>query len=133
MLLFLIGMTVGILSATAASKNGVDKLNKQLKQTQNLVEDLHEELDMKDMLTVKELTDGRYLPPGASSDTPLSSHEPNASPSDGKANYSPKFEKTTEDVELMSKIEAELEAELEMLEQNMKDSMLERVTNVAEV
>ncbi|KAL3823985.1 hypothetical protein ACJIZ3_020014 [Penstemon smallii] len=124
MLLFIIGMTIGILSSTTASKSEVDNLNKQLKQTQNLVQDLHDELDMKEMLTVKDLTN--------ENDTPPSIKEPIASPSDDVKMT--KFDdKTTENPEVMSQIEAELQAELEMLERNMKPSALERISNVVEL
>lgn len=126
MLVFITGMAVGIMSSNAAWKDEVDKLSKQLKQMHNLVEDLHEELDMKEMVMVKELTD-----------TPLSIKEPIASPSDVKA-----FSKSdtikvddreAENRELLSKIEVELQAELEMLEHNLKASALERISGVVEV
>lgn len=138
MLLFITGMTVGILSANTSWKNEVDKLNKQLKQMENLVEDLHEELDMKEMLMVKELTDEGDLPPGEN-ESPLSIQEPISSPSDVNVKKMNKFdslnenEKNTENKELLSRIEAELQAELEMLEKNMKASALERISNVVEV
>ncbi|KAK6133948.1 hypothetical protein DH2020_032306 [Rehmannia glutinosa] len=130
MLLFITGMTVGILSATTAWKIEVDKLNKQLNQAENLVQDLHEELDMKEMLMVKDLTDN----------TPLSIEEPIASPSGVEVNKLNKFDgrnenndKYTENLELLSKIEAELQAELEMLENNMKASAPERVSDAVEL
>ncbi|KAL8035402.1 hypothetical protein ABFS82_12G091900 [Erythranthe guttata] len=112
MLLFVTGMTVGIMSATTAWKNEVEKSNKQLNQMHNLVQDLHEELDMKDVLIVKEITDEEYLPP-QENDTPPSIHEPITSPS----NVADEEDRKTEN---LSKIEAELEAELEMLENNLK-------------
>lgn len=43
MLLFFIGITIGIMYTIIAHKREVDKLNELLKQTQKLVEDLHEE------------------------------------------------------------------------------------------
>ncbi|KAL7091254.1 hypothetical protein ACP275_12G094200 [Erythranthe tilingii] len=112
MLLFVTGMTVGIMSATTAWKNEVEKSNKQLNQMHNLVQDLHEELDMKDVLIVKEITDEGYLPP-QENDTPPSIQEPITSPSNVADEEDRKMEK-------LSKIEAELEAELEMLENNLK-------------
>ncbi|CBI27291.3 unnamed protein product, partial [Vitis vinifera] len=100
MFLFFLGITIGVMATLVASKREVDKLNEQLKQTENLVEDLHEELEMKDFLTVKDLTN----------------EEPD--------------NQNTENSELISKIEAELEAELERLEQNMKaSSSLERLSD----
>ncbi|PIN02298.1 hypothetical protein CDL12_25193 [Handroanthus impetiginosus] len=134
-LLFMTGMTVGILSATTSWKNEVDKLNKQLQQMQNLVQDLHEELDMKEVLMVEELTDEGHQ----EINTPCSVQEPIASPSDVKSNKLTKFDslkandKNIENLELLSKIEAELQAELEMLELNMKTSALEIISTVVEV
>lgn len=126
MLVFITGMAVGIMSSNAAWKDEVDKLSKQLKQMHNLVEDLHEELDMKEMVMVKELTD-----------TPLSIKEPIASPSDVKAfsksDTIKADDREAENRELLSKIEVELQAELEMLEHNLKASALERISGVVEV
>ncbi|CAA0825551.1 Unknown protein [Striga hermonthica] len=136
MLLFVTGMIIGILSATIAWKTEVDKLNKQLKQMQNLVEDLHEELDMKDTLLVKDITDEGYYLSAVNHDTPLSTKEPIASPCGAEVNKPEKNDglkandRYTENLELMSKIESELEAELEMLENNMKASSLERISVV---
>ncbi|KAG8366445.1 hypothetical protein BUALT_Bualt17G0080500 [Buddleja alternifolia] len=138
MLLFITGMTIGIMSATTAWKNEVDKLNTQLKQMQNFVQDLHEELDMKEMLMVKELTNEGFSPPGENH-SPLSIQEPISSPYDVKTKNLTKFDspeainKDMENPELMSKIEAELQAELEMLEHNMKASAIERISDVVEL
>ncbi|KAH6807253.1 hypothetical protein C2S51_028361 [Perilla frutescens var. frutescens] len=138
MLLFITGMTVGIFTATTSWKNEVDKLNRQLMQMQNLVQDLHEELDMKEMMMVKELDMEGVLPPGEE-DTPLSTEEPVSSPSLVKAGKLSKTDgvkandKKAENLELLSRIEAELQAELEMLEQNMKESELKRISNVVEL
>ncbi|KAL0386035.1 UNVERIFIED_CONTAM: hypothetical protein Sradi_2997800 [Sesamum radiatum] len=132
MLLFITGMMVGILSATTAWKNEVEKLNSQLEQMQNLVQDLYEELDMKEMVMVKELSDE---PPGEN-DTPQDSI---VSPTDVKVKKLAEFDslkandRNTENLELLSKIEAELEAELEMLENNYKASTLERISGVVEL
>ncbi|XP_011075667.1 uncharacterized protein LOC105160099 isoform X2 [Sesamum indicum] len=132
MLLFITGMMVGILSATTAWKNEAEKLNSQLEQMQNLVQDLYEELDMKEMVMVKELSDE---PPGEN-DTPQDSI---VSPTDVKVKKLAEFDslkandRNTENLELLSKIEAELEAELEMLENNYKASALERISGVVEL
>lgn len=113
MLLFFIGITIGIMSASVANKREVDKLNKLLSQTENLVQDLREELDMNDMLTVKELSNE-----GIQDQSTMGSKEPD-------------YKKV--DSEVMSQIEAELEAELEMLELNMKVSSLEKISDFVEV
>lgn len=133
MLLFFLGVTVGMVYTTIASKREMDKLNEKLKQTQNLVQDLNEELEMKDSLMVKELDNdgsecqGTYehsivdgistaFSPERKLDkvTLCGSKEPD----DIKAYYS----------EERSKIEAELEAELELLELNIKKSSLQRTS-----
>lgn len=127
MFLFITGMTIGVLSATWSWKNEVDKLNKELKQMDNLVQDLHEELDMKEMLMVKELSDEGGLP-SASISSPVEKID------ELNKFYSLKTnEKNAENLELLSRIEEELEAELEMLEQNMKVSAIERLSSVVEV
>ncbi|XP_021893266.1 uncharacterized protein LOC110811165 [Carica papaya] len=55
--LFSLGISVGIVASLIANKTEVDKLKELLKQTENLVQDLQEELEMKDSLTVRELND----------------------------------------------------------------------------
>ncbi|EEF47762.1 hypothetical protein RCOM_1469830 [Ricinus communis] len=124
---------VGIASSLLASRREVDKLQDLLKQTENLVQDLQEELEMKDSLTVKELADEKC----ESQDTcenslhyralnplfPLQNVN-NSTNNDGKESQSERAEDNSED---MSKIEAELEAELERLGLNMNKSSLERI------
>lgn len=133
MVLFFLGVTFGIVSSIIATKSDLDKLNELLKQSQNLVQDLHEELEMKDSLTVKELaiedlecqgTNEHYVLNGIS--TAFSPEEKldkftscgSKEPDDFKAKYS----------EARSQIEAELEAELELLELNIKKSSLQRAS-----
>lgn len=131
-ILLCLGISIGIISSFVANKEEVDKLKILLKQTENLVQDLHEELEMKDSLTVKELSNENY----ESQDTcdnsihgttlKLLYPEQNInSPTkcDGKDSY---FQKADESSESMSKIEAELEAELERLGLNVNASTLER-------
>ncbi|KAL2519271.1 hypothetical protein Adt_15518 [Abeliophyllum distichum] len=138
MLLFLVGMTIGIMSVTMASKSEVEKLNEQLKQTQNLVQDLQEELDMKEMLTVKELANEGYHP-HRTDDPSLLICEPASSCSEMEMNELIRYDSlrvydtNTENSELRSKIESELEAELERLEHNMKASNLERISTVVDL
>ncbi|CAI9785294.1 unnamed protein product [Fraxinus pennsylvanica] len=124
MLLFFVGMTIGIISATTASKNEVEKLNEQLKQTHNLVQDLHDELENRSHRI---------------DDPSLLIREPVASCSEMEMNEMIQDDnlkandKDTENSELRSKIEAELEAELERLEHNLKASNLERISIVADL
>lgn len=108
--LFCLGITFGVMSTVMANRREVDKLNQLLKQTENLVQDLHEELEMKDSLTVDVLA-----------------HENCDSQEDNNQHFANQEDlKLDMKSESMSKIEAELEAELERLEQNMNTSSLER-------
>lgn len=50
-------MSVGILSSSLSNKKEFDTLKGTLKQMENLVQDLQDELEMKEGLTVKELPD----------------------------------------------------------------------------
>lgn len=122
MLLFIAGMTIGILSATSSGKSEVDELNTQLKQMQSLVQDLHEELDMKETVVVKEMDDEE------GDNAAVSIEEPCSSPSLVKAS-----DKKAANLELLSRIEAELQAELEMLEQNLNVSDQDRISSFVEV
>ncbi|KAA8532898.1 hypothetical protein F0562_032985 [Nyssa sinensis] len=105
--------------------------------TENLAQDLHEELEMKGMLTVKELANED----NQSQKTIDCSfnREPIASSSKQEPDESTKYDSKepddhkAENPELMSKIEAELEAELERLELNMKASSLERISDFVEL
>lgn len=139
MLLFFLGITIGIISTVAANKREVDKLNEILKQTENLVQDLHEELEMKDSLTVKELTNednefqnrNEHSFLNGNSNDFLTQRE-----LDGSGRYDEKVlcnQKTEEIFESMREIEAELEAELERLELNMKASSLNTNSEFGEV
>ncbi|KAL8150637.1 hypothetical protein V2J09_020445 [Rumex salicifolius] len=100
-----------------ANKAEVAKLHDLLKQTENLVQDLHEEIEMKDSLVVKELVN--------EDDTKSYANENSADRL--KRTDSPKAidsPKAAETIESISTIEAELEAELERMELNMKKSTL---------
>ncbi|XP_059648752.1 uncharacterized protein LOC132294787 [Cornus florida] len=138
LLIFFIGITIGILSAVVANKREMDKLNELLKKSKGLVQDLHEELEMKGMLTVKELTteDSQSHKTIGS----FSFNQDLVAPSskrevDESTKYNSKEQKDqqSENPELMSEIEAELEAELERLELNMKASTLERISDFVEL
>ncbi|KAA8542548.1 hypothetical protein F0562_023700 [Nyssa sinensis] len=130
-LLFCLGISVGIISSVLANKRELEKLNELLKQTENLVQDLQDELEMKDSLTVKELTNEDYQ----SQDTRdcfYNSRAPHSCSPEQNLGESTKCDvkelhnqKAQEYSESMSKIEAELEAELERLELNMNSSSLE--------
>ena len=119
-------MTVGIMSHVAANKREVDYLNDLLKQNENLVQDLNDEL-VSEGSSFQRTTE---KPSNSASSEVSTKKESDKSikfygrePDDGKAAES----------EAMSKIEAELEAELERLELNMKSSSLERMLDLIEV
>ncbi|MCL7044382.1 hypothetical protein MKW94_018882 [Papaver nudicaule] len=128
MFLFCLGITVGVMSTLVANKREVDKLHGLLKQTENLVHDLQEELEMKDSLTVKELPnddESQETNEHSFHNVGLTSFSSELS----SLNYGDK-RSDTQKLELeenseMMKIEAELEAELERLELNMQASSLE--------
>lgn len=102
-----LGITIGILSTTVTNQREVEHLNELLEQAENMVQDLHRKLETKDGITTKKC----------------------GTEADGTATDSPK----ADNYELTSDIEAELEAELEMLEENMKGWTLHRLSNVVEV
>ncbi|KAM1186577.1 hypothetical protein ACFX2G_016045 [Malus domestica] len=127
--LLCLGISIGIISSFIANKREVDKLKDLLKQTENLVQDLEEELEMKDSVTVKEIANENY---GAQDTCDSSlfckapnsfSTEQNMDKYDDKNSYDRKAEESSESI---SKIEAELEAELERLGLNMNTSIPER-------
>ncbi|KAI3726844.1 hypothetical protein L1987_66650 [Smallanthus sonchifolius] len=129
-LLVCLGMSFGILYSFMESKREVEKLNWLLKQKENLVQDLEDEIEMKDSLIVQELRvdDHKSQRTGGGSfdgDSPHSvSHE-----HDNKDSVFIKEKHSS-----FSKIEAELEAELEMLELSMTSSNLERkISNLVEL
>ncbi|CAH9078611.1 unnamed protein product [Cuscuta europaea] len=112
-----LGIYIGVFFSMVAYKKEIEKLNLILKETNYLVHDLQEELEMKGSLIVKEIHTEDYN-------------------NDGLHSLSQQNQKTSEccveehqwkhtDEEPMSKIEVELEMELERLEQNMDSSHLE--------
>ncbi|KAF8408208.1 hypothetical protein HHK36_007352 [Tetracentron sinense] len=139
MLLFCLGITIGVMSTVVADKREADKLNELLKQTENLVQDLQEEIEMKDSLTVKELVNEGYELQETNGCS-LQNSAPNAISPEQELDESTKHDtkepddQKAENSESMSKIEAELEAELERLELNMNASSLEkRLSGLVEI
>ncbi|KAK6925107.1 hypothetical protein RJ641_009433 [Dillenia turbinata] len=141
MISFCFGVSVGVISAMLTAKKEVEKVKELLKQTENLVQDLQDELEMKDSLTVKEL---------ASEDCESQhTHEHNYLKSESFENSTEKdfidelcschgketnIKKSEDGLIHMSQIEAELEAELERLELNMKvPSFNKRSSNLVEL
>lgn len=106
-MLLCIGISIGIMSSFVANQTKVNKVEANSKQTENLVNDLEDELKTKDSSTVND---------------DLHNGEKQCD------------KKTAEKSESISKIEAELKAELERLEINMKSSNIEtRLSDVFEV
>ncbi|XP_071721961.1 uncharacterized protein [Rutidosis leptorrhynchoides] len=103
--LFCIGITIGLISSFMANRREVERFKELLKQTENLVQDLQEELEMKNSFTVKEL----------------------------KVDESARYDKKPESSDSISKIEAELEAELERLGLNMNSSTLDNRSTELEI
>ncbi|XP_074565758.1 uncharacterized protein LOC141822220 [Curcuma longa] len=54
---FSVGVSFGIISTILSNKKEIDNLKDMLKSSENLVQDLQEELEMKDTVIVKELAD----------------------------------------------------------------------------
>ncbi|XP_054822742.1 uncharacterized protein LOC129321039 [Prosopis cineraria] len=137
--LFSLGLSFGIVISIMTNKREADKLRDLLKQTENLVQDLQEELEMKDSMTVKELSNENY---GSQDICDHSSYnrEPNGFSSEKHVDNSLRddcrglyHKKEEENSEPMSKIEAELEAELERLGLNMNSSLERRLSELVEV
>ncbi|KAB2073345.1 hypothetical protein ES319_A07G076500v1 [Gossypium barbadense] len=138
--LFCLGISIGIICSYMGNGREVEKLRGLLKQTENLVQDLQEELEMKDSLTVKELANENYesqeacdnsFPDRAMNSSSLEQNTDNLTRFDGKESHHQKVEESPES---MSKIEAELEAELERLGLNMNVLNLEqRLPDLGEI
>lgn len=115
------------MSSLIANNGEVEKLKLSLKQTENLVEDLQEELEMKDSLTVKELInddDSQDIHESSRSREQLNLFSDQVD-TDLTMKFADEESPSLEKTESMSKIEAELEAELERLELSMKGSNLQ--------
>ncbi|XP_009595029.1 uncharacterized protein LOC107823684 [Nicotiana tabacum] len=128
-LLFCLGISVGIISSFWKNRNEMDKLNELLRQSENLVQDLHEELEMKDSLTVEELAaedcESQDTHNDSSNNGALHEPSPKGKLNKSSTNYDEDCQSQKTEEESMSKIEAELEAELERLELSMNSSKLE--------
>ncbi|KAG1341937.1 hypothetical protein COCNU_05G001660 [Cocos nucifera] len=133
--LFCLGMSIGITFAMLSNKTEIEKLNSLLEHTEYLVQDLQEELDMKDSLTMKELSNEgcqtqevKCYSEIEESVGSFQNQYPafHFAPQERDGHDCPHFPVSAGKSESQSKIEAELEAELEILEQNMKACSLQR-------
>lgn len=135
---FVIGIGIGVMFTLLPNNTEVQNLNKLLKETQSLVQELHEELEMKEQLNVKEVAD-EGCKSQRSNELPLPTETPNTLNQEQDLGKSTKFGDEeldyhkAERCEAMSKIEAELEAELERLELNIRASSLQRIPLCVEV
>lgn len=137
--LLCLGMSLGLITSYMANKQEIVKLNGLLKQTENLVQDLHDELEMKDALIVQEINiEDEKSQPACNNNVSLedesllsvSQHDLEES-----TNYDNReFEDPKAKQDSLSNIEAELEAELEMLEMNITSSSRKgRFSNIVEL
>lgn len=126
MLLFFLGISIGVMSTSHSNRKEVEKLTDLLNHTENLVQDLQEELEMNNSLTVKELHDE------ASESVELNEDLGNVDKSISSFHsrlscmQSPQ-ENNANCAHNLRNIEAELEAELEKLELNMNGRGLDEV------
>ncbi|XP_076903921.1 uncharacterized protein LOC143559137 [Bidens hawaiensis] len=129
-LLVCIGISFGMLYSFMENKREVERLNRLLKQKESLVQDLEEEIEMKDSLVLRELTiDDDHK--SQRMDGSVSDASPH---SVSHVHYNKDSDFMKEKDDSFSRIETELEAELEMLELNMSSSTLERkISNFVEL
>uniref|UniRef100_A0A1D1Z8T7 Foldase protein prsA 1 n=1 Tax=Anthurium amnicola TaxID=1678845 RepID=A0A1D1Z8T7_9ARAE len=141
---FCLGLSIGVMSSVVTNKREVEKLNDLLMHSENLVQDLQDELEMKNSLVVKELANEacedqahqNYFPDiGGQVHLPPKDASKFSSPTWQQDKQTPpSFSRVDENKESLSKIEAELEAELERLELNMNSSSLDgRISALAEL
>ncbi|CAA6657384.1 unnamed protein product [Spirodela intermedia] len=134
-LFFFLGLSISTTATVLSYKREVDRLNASLKQSEDLVQDLQEELEMRNSLIVRELVDETCEERGHQNNFPDSEDRVHLS-----GTHSSKFcyhghqkegsdpstvSKVDEAKKSMSVIEAELEAELERLELDMRGSGLD--------
>lgn len=121
-LLFYLGLTMGIVSTIFANKQEVEKMKSLLKQTENLVQDLQEELEMKDSFTVKELGADDYGSKDVLNDR--CNHDTVHSLS-LEEKFAEEYCHEKVEEKSLNDIEAELKAELQRLESSINSSSLE--------
>ncbi|CAA7393436.1 unnamed protein product [Spirodela intermedia] len=134
-LFFFLGLSISTTATVLSYKREVDRLNASLKQSEDLVQDLQEELEIRNSLIVRELVDETCEERGHQNNFPDSEDRVHLS-----GTHSSKFcyhghqkegsdpstvSKVDEAKKSMSVIEAELEAELERLELDMRGSGLD--------
>lgn len=113
---------MGVVSSFLANKQEAEKMKCLLKQTESLVQDLQEELEMKDSLTVKELAAEDFELQDVHTDHGVddTGHSLSLEEKSDEEYCSQKAEEKS-----LNEIEAELEAELQRLESSINSSSLE--------
>lgn len=121
-LIFYFGLTLGVVSSFMANKQEVEQMKSLLKRNENLVQDLQEELEMKDSLTVKELATDNY----ESNDVHNNyCTDDTGIPSSLKEKFDEESCHEKPEEQSLYAIEAELEVELQRLESSINSSSLE--------
>lgn len=141
--MYCLGVNVGVMFAALANKRELEKLNGMLKYSESLVQDLQEELEMKDSVFVRELenetNEAREPNLISNAEKSTASIQNQALPSPEPVNVIEEDDQQApselaSDPEALTKIEAELEAELERLEQSLNASSLkQRIHDLTEV
>lgn len=132
--LFSLGLSLGLIFSFLNNKREVDKLSDLLKQTKGLVQDLQDELEMKDSFTVKELAVEDSESQDTQNDAFVNGSLHAFSPEQKLNDCDNVYNDQQAEVESFSKIEAELEAELERLELSMTSCSLDKkMSNLVEL
>ncbi|KAH7665186.1 hypothetical protein IHE45_13G016000 [Dioscorea alata] len=140
--MFCLGVNVGVMCTALANKRELEKLNGMLKYSESLVQDLQEELEMKDSVFVRELenetSEAREPNLISNAEKSTASIQNQALPSPEPVNVIEEDQQATSelasDPEALTKIEAELEAELERLEQSLNAcSLKQRIHDLTEL
>ncbi|XP_065004383.1 uncharacterized protein LOC103982148 isoform X2 [Musa acuminata AAA Group] len=125
--IFSVGVSLGFVSAILSNRKEIEKLNNMLKSSENLVQDLEEELEMKESIIVKELADEAC---GCQEPSDIIAEIETTESSRIQVSSSYFLTQNNEHNLLLlpkedsrSKIEAELEIELERLELNIASSL----------
>ncbi|KAL6584132.1 hypothetical protein OROMI_003421 [Orobanche minor] len=138
-LLLYLGLTMGITYSSLQHKLELEKLRSSLKQTEDLVQNLQEELEMNDASTVKEIAVEDYESLDVHNDSYFDDTMQALSPeqkldSSSRHCYNDEYYDSNSEGESLRKMEAELEAELDRLASNINTSRLEeKPSNVTEI
>lgn len=135
---FFLGISVGIMSTIITNRSKVENMNALITETENLVQDLQEELEMNDLMNIKEIANEDLEGLGTKkhqslSGTPYAPYTEQELHVHNKPVGEEPDDQKEEKSEAISKIEAELVAELERLELNMRKPSFETISDSKEV